>query len=132
MAITALQVTTQISLQVLDGMLVSFDSKLIKNINGNQYLQSFDDIITLPPATVDLQISTETVTNIQLLFMMSDQQLTVKLQPQGALLSDVQALTLAGANLPSLLAVNNLIAIYVSNPTANPAKLTVCGAGSVL
>jgi len=114
----------------MDGNLIGFDSRLIRTHNANQYLQAFDDIITIPPGTVDLQINSETITNIQLLFMMSDQMITVKLQPLGAALSNVQPITLAGNNVPSLLGVNEIIGVFVSNPTINPAKFTFCGAGT--
>lgn len=135
MAITPLLVTTQVSMQVLDqssttsGM-VAFDSKLIKNINGNTYTQTFDDSIILPPGTTDLRIDSETINNIQMLFLMSDQSVTIKLIPQGGTIGQVLPIPLAGNNLPSFMALNNIIEVYVSNPTLNPARFTFCGAGT--
>lgn len=131
MAITPLQVTQQVGLQILDGQIILFDSKVMKNTNGSQYIQSFGDKVVIPAGTLDLQLDTETVTRIQLLFVKSDQQLLLKIVPQGSVLGDVKGLTLAGSDLPSLLSLDNVNALYISNTGADPASLTFYGAGTV-
>lgn len=128
MALTPLLVNSQISFTVSDGTIQLFKSgNIIKNDAGS-YTQSFGDDFTIPDTTVDLQVTTEGVALCQLVFLLADQPLQVKLVPVGATAINTQPLTLT-AGVPSLLAVQDLVGIYVSNASGTAAKLIVEGVG---
>lgn len=118
-----------ITFNIMDGNYTKFNSPPQPIQQTTQFTQEFGGTILLPAATVDQAFSTENIFYTQMLFLLCDQEIQIKLVPVGGSLGATPALTLL-SNIPSLLAVKNIQAIYLSNPTANLATLTLKGAGT--
>lgn len=121
-------VKASMEFKVTNGPLQLFDSTPISFVLGNVFTQDFGDLFDLPAGTVDMPITMEGLTSAAMIFFMSNDPLQIKLVPQGALVGNTQPLTLY-PGYPSLLCLQNIVGIYVSNPTAQVSKILIHGVG---
>ena len=123
-----LSVKSKITFEVSNGCISLFKAPEVLNTDGVDFTQDFGNTFTVQNATVDLQILMEGITNANQIYFLSDKGIQLKLVPQGSLPSTTPPLTLF-PGLPSLLSVQYLIGIYVTNQTGSPAQLMVHGVG---
>jgi hypothetical protein len=93
-----------------------------------QFTQTFSADLLLDDATVDKQVSMQGAVRAQQLFLWSDQAVEIKLVVYGSNLASTRAFQLI-PNVPSLMSVQNIAEIYVTNTTGLQAKVSVQGAG---
>lgn len=117
-----------INFNIVDGNYVKFNSPQLPQQQTTQFTQEYGGTIILPDATVDQPFSPENIFYTQMLFMLCDQAIAIKLVPVGGTQGGTIPMTLL-PNIPSLLSVGNIIAIYLSNSTGTAANLTIKGAG---
>lgn len=115
--------------QITDGNYTKFLSPPQPTNQTTQFVQEFGGTITLADGTVDQLFNQENIPFTQMLFMLCDQAVQVKLVCTGGDVTTTQPMILM-PNVPSLLSVSNIIGIYVSNNTGTLATLTLKGAGS--
>ena len=84
--------------------------------------------MVVPDGTVDEQISADGLQYLQVMFFYADQSMLVKLVPQGSTLSSTPGLLLM-PGMPSLISVQNVQEIYVSNTSGQIGKLIFQAAG---
>lgn len=118
-----------INFQIIDGNITKFNSPQLPQQMTTQFTQEYGGTITIPDATVDLPFYSESIPLTQMLFMLADQALAIKLVPVGGSQGGTVPLTLL-PNIPSLLSVGNIQAIFISNSTGQTSTLTLKGAGA--
>lgn len=124
----ALVVKTKINFQILDGTITLFNTGDIQN-TIQTFTQDFGGAFSVADGVTDMQVCLDGTTQANQIFMLSDKALKVKLVPLGETAATVKAITLY-PNLPTLLAVQNLVDLYLTNDTGSDARLIIEGAGA--
>ena len=125
MAVTS---TLTMRFKITDNTYTTFDTQPI-NLTVSTMTQLFQADVLVAQATVDRQISIQQIAQAQQLFFMADQAVELKLIPQGQTLPGVPVGLNLMPGVPSLLSVQNIVAIYVSNNSGQQARLIIQGAG---
>lgn len=123
----AIQSNLQMRLQFTDGGYNNFDSGQISKLITTM-TQRFAADLLVPDQTVDLPISLQGISNAQQIFFWSDSAVSIKLIPYGGVLSGTVAMTLM-PGVASVLSVQNIVQITVSNGTGQQAHFVIQGAG---
>lgn len=123
-----LTVKFAINFNIMDGLFTKFNSPQLPQQQTTQFTQEYGGTILVTNGTVDQVFSPENIFYTQMLFLLCDQPIQIKLIPTGGSLGGTVPLTLL-PNVPSLLSVTNITGIYISNSTGNLATLTLKGAG---
>lgn len=122
-----LLVKGKLSFEVCDGSITNFKTE--HSLVIQDIFQEFTGTdVRVPNATVDMEINSNGVEFLQMIYLKSDQPLSVKLIPQGQTEATVFPLDLL-PNVPSLLAVKNCVGIFVTNASGTDANLIVAAAG---
>ena len=124
-----LLVKTKINFEILNGTISLFKTGDIAISNGTDFTQDFGNTFTVPNATIDLQITMEGVTHANQIFFLADQPLQLKLVPQGSVPGTTPPHTLY-PGLPSLLSVQDVIGVYITNQTGQAAQFMIHGVGT--
>jgi hypothetical protein len=119
--------TMNLQLKITDGTFNSFNTGQSVTTLTN-FTQLFSVDILVPTATINQQISIQGLNMAQQVFFWSDSAVGLTFVPEGSLLSGTPALILLPTT-PSVIAVQNIIAIYVSNQTGQQARIILQGAG---
>lgn len=118
-------------LDVTDGSLINFRTQPVTVQTTTEFSQELGATVLVPINTINQQIYSQNIDQLQMVFLMADQELAVRLVPTGGALADTPALVLL-ANKPSLLSVKNIMEIYVTNSGTATAKLSVQAVGNDL
>ena len=127
MSITPLLVQWKLNFNITDNSLTNFKSGDVQGVSST-FTQAIGASILVPQGTSDEPLCLDGLEFAQAIFLMSDQAIQIKLVPQGSTLAETSFLTLM-PNMPSLLSVQNVVGIYVSNPSGPLAKLIFQAAG---
>lgn len=117
---------TIISFEVTDSGVTSFKSGQVAFQNSSASQGFGADVLLEDGDTKD--ISLQGVTKAQQVFIQCSQEVYIKLIPFGQTASSTPALTLL-PGAPSILSVNDLAGIQVTNTSGNQARLIVEGVG---
>jgi hypothetical protein len=123
----ALVVSSKVSLEIIDGAFSLFKIKDLAN-TVQTLNQSFQADVQISNGVSDQLIDLEDVAQAQILFLQANQAISVKFVPVGETIETTKALLLM-PNLPTLMSVQNVAQIAVSNNSGALAKLLIQGAG---
>jgi hypothetical protein len=123
-------VHAHVEFKIRNGCVELFDSGCQEFTIGNAFSQSFGDLFDLPAGDVDTQVSMEAITNASMIYFMANAAIQIKLVPQGATPENTQPMTLL-PGYPSMVSLQNIVGIYVSNPTDQSSKVLCYGVGTV-
>jgi hypothetical protein len=122
----ALQTSWNLNLKITNNIATDYDSGVQQGVLGD-FTQATEEDVIVPNGASNMALPTP-ITNLCVIYMMCDQAITVALVPEGSLLSQTQPLTLY-PNMPSILSVQSVVSIYVSNSTGQQANLSFIAAG---
>ena len=114
-------------LKITDGTFRSFDTGQ-SSTTVTTLTQLFGADILVDDGTVDRQISLQGVDLAHQVFFFCDQPVTLKLVVNSSTLLLTSGFVLM-PNVPSVISVQNIVEIYVSNASGSQARLIVQGAG---
>lgn len=114
-------------LKITDGTFRSFDTGQSSS-TITTLTQLFGADILVDDSTVDRPVSLQGVDLAQQVFFYSDQPVTLKLVVNGSTLLLTSGFVLM-PRVPSVISVQNIVEIYVSNASGSQARLIVQGAG---
>lgn len=123
----AVQSTLQVRLQFSDNGFNNFDSGQV-NKSITTMTQRFAADVLVPDGAADLIISLQGIQNAQQLYFWSSEALSLKLVPYGGVLASTVPLVLM-PGVPSVIAVQNIVQIAISNGTGAQARFVLQGAG---
>lgn len=126
-----LMVRYSVILEVTDNQLTNFKTPQIANSTTTDFTQELGATVLIPAGTINYKIDSQGIDQLQMVFILADQDLEVKLVPTGGSLGATPGLTLM-ANKPNLISVRNIQEIYLSNSTSQAAKLTLQALGNDL
>lgn len=124
MAVTA---RTTLQFQLMEGQIVSFNTGQMTSTVTTMTQQFAADVL-VADQTTDREISLQGVGMGQQIYVLCDQPVLLKLLPQGAILANTVGYMMM-PNVPSLLSVQNIVSIFVTNTTGTTARVIVQGAG---
>lgn len=123
----SLTVKSTIKFEVKDGSQVIFQSG--QRVDQSSVLtEFFGGKFNLTPGQVDFHVPMYGVTNAQRLFIFADQDIRIKVVMNGYNSDNTPAFYLP-VGAPFIVATKDIIGIFVSNPSAATAVVTVAGAG---
>lgn len=101
------------------------------NSTLSQFTQTFSADMLLDTGVIDKQVSLQGANRAQQFFFWSDQATEIKLVIYGSNLASTYAFQLL-PNVPSIMSVQNVTEIYVTNTTGVQARIVVQGAGIIV
>ena len=105
----------------------NFDSGQI-NKTIQTMTQRFSADVLVPDQTTDMIISLQGINNAQQIFFWSDGALSLKLIPYGGVIAATIPMTIM-PNVPSVISVQNIVQITISNGSGQQARFVIQGAG---
>lgn len=121
-----LQTSWNLEFKITNQQASDYDSGIQQGMLQD-FTQATEQDIIVASGAVNEQLPTP-IGNLCVIYMLCDQPITIALVPLGSVLANVQPLTLY-PNIPTMLSVQLIQAIYVSNPTLNQANLSYIAAG---
>ncbi len=93
------------------------------------FAQETGNTLLFAAGALDQEIHFNGIDRLQMIYLLADQALSVKIVPLGQSAATTTPLNLL-AGKPSLLSFSNVVGIFVSNNTASQAKLTFQAVGN--
>jgi hypothetical protein len=124
---TPIVVKSTISFEAKRGKIQLIDTGTLSN-TSTQFNQKFGNDFIIEDTATNIPIVMEGIVHATQIFFLSDRALELKLVVQGM----NEALTppfILYPNLPSLISIQNVVEIYVSNFTGQQAVFTIAGVG---
>lgn len=108
---------------------INFATRPVILKTTTQFTQEMGATVRIPASAVNQQIYSQNIDQLQMIFLQCDKEVQIKLVPTGGSLGATPSLTML-AGMPTLLAVKNIMEIYVSNALTEVATLTVQAVGN--
>jgi hypothetical protein len=122
----ALLTSWNLEFKITNNIATDYDSGMQQGILGD-FTQATQEDIVVATGVVN-KLLPSSIENLCVMYILCDQAVQISLVPQGSTLGQVQPITLY-PRVPTMLAVQYVKEVYVTNQTGQQANLTFISAG---